>query len=127
MTPSNSASGNAVALAVGLRCLAHIADAGRKISQDKPQPPLTIGYLSLSVLARRNSAQHLLYGVRIQTDISQLVAGAWACAHALAAREAGKATPGVRSRNWENWATGARSLANIHHTQQSLNRLHRKV
>lgn len=43
VTPSNSASGNAVALAIGFRCLAHIADAGHKISQDKPQPPLTIG------------------------------------------------------------------------------------
>lgn len=55
---------------------AHMPDAGHKISQDRPQPSLTIMYLSLSILARRNSAQHLLYGVCIRTDILHSVAGA---------------------------------------------------
>lgn len=48
-------------------------------------------------------------------------------AHALAAREAGKATPGVRSCNLEKGARWAQSLINTPHTQQSLNMLPCKV
>lgn len=79
-------------------------DAGPKISQDRPQPPLTIECLSLSILARR-----ILHSISFIVFAFKLTSCSWLLelkphAHALAAREAGKAAPGVRSHNLEKGA-----------------------